>query len=54
MADAANRRANAAPAVGTGLADRAQAVLFVADFADRRAALDVHLANFPERRRNWA
>src|SRR6185312_2336851 len=43
--DAAHRRADAAPAVGAGLADRAQAVLFVADGADRRAAVDVHLAD---------
>src|SRR4029078_1973646 len=45
-ADAAHRRADAAPAVGAGLADRTQAVLFVADFADDRAAIDVHLADF--------
>src|SRR5690606_23712394 len=44
-ADAANGRADAAPAVRAGLADRAQAVLLVADLADRRAALDVHLAD---------
>src|SRR5512141_657825 len=44
--DAANRRTLAAPAIGTRLADRAQAVLLVADFTDRRAAIDVHLADF--------
>jgi hypothetical protein len=36
---------DAAPALGAGLAERAQVVLGVADFADRRAALDVHLAH---------
>src|SRR5438067_4063371 len=41
----AHRRADAAPAVRTGLADRAKAVLFVADFADCRATVDVHLAD---------
>src|SRR6185437_744485 len=44
--DGAHRRPDAAPAHGACLADRTQAVLFVADFADRRAAIDVHLANF--------
>src|SRR5690606_13970009 len=40
--DAADRRTDAAPAIRAGLADRAQAVLFVADFDDRCPALDVH------------
>src|SRR5688572_9495957 len=43
--DAAHRRTDPAPPVGTRLADRAQAVLLVADLADRRAAIDVHLAD---------
>src|SRR5262245_21927377 len=43
--DAAHRRPLTAPAIGAGLADRAQAVLFVADFADRCAAVDVDLAD---------
>src|SRR5689334_7632535 len=42
----AHRRTDAAPAVRAGFADRAQAVLLVADFADRRATVDVHLADF--------
>src|SRR5947208_9519912 len=44
--DAAHRRPDAAPALRTRLADRAQAVLFVTDFADGRAAIDVHFADF--------
>src|SRR6185503_4696507 len=43
--DRAHRRTNAAPARRAGLPDRAQAVLLVADLADRRAAIDVHAAN---------
>src|SRR5512143_101971 len=43
--DAAHRRPDAAPAVGAGLADGAQAVLLVAHFADHRAAVDVHAAD---------
>src|SRR5690606_16875184 len=42
---AAHRRADSAPPRGTGLADLAQAVLLVADLADRRTALDVHPAD---------
>src|SRR5690606_35547131 len=41
----ANGRANAAPTIRTGLADLAQAMLFVTDFADGGAALDVHAAD---------
>src|SRR5690606_22053800 len=44
---ATHRRANAAPALGAGLADLAQPVLLVADLADGGAAIDVeatHLA----------
>src|SRR5690349_11880268 len=43
--DRAHRGPDPAPARRTRLADRAQAVLLVADFADRRAAIDVHAAN---------
>src|SRR6202158_493959 len=43
--DAANGGANAAPPLRTGLADRAQVVLFVADGADGGPAVDVHLAD---------
>src|SRR6185369_8995632 len=43
--NAAHCRADAAPAVGAGLADRTQAVLLVADGPDGRAAVDVHLAD---------
>src|SRR6266511_3212646 len=42
---AADRRTDAAPAIGTRLADRAQVVLFVAYRPDGRPAVDVHLAN---------
>src|SRR5690349_14850727 len=42
---AAHRRADAAPAVRAGLADLAQVVFLVADFADRRAAVHVHAAD---------
>src|SRR5258708_40052056 len=42
----ANRRTPAAPAIGACLADDAQTVLAVADFADGGAAVDVHLADF--------
>ena len=44
--DTANRRTNTAPTIRTGLAVAAQVVLVVADFADRGAAIDVHLAHF--------
>ena len=50
----AHRRADAAPALGAGLAELAQAVLGVADLADRRAALTEHLRISPERRRRVA
>src|SRR5688572_8656832 len=43
--DAADRRPDAAPALRAGLAVDDQAVVFVADFADRRATVDVHLAH---------
>ena len=43
--DAAHRRADAAPALGARLAVAAQVVFVVADFADRGAAVDVHLAH---------
>src|SRR6185436_2863373 len=42
---AAHRRADAAPAVGAGLADHAQVVFLVANLTDRRAAVHVHAAN---------
>src|SRR6266704_1415921 len=45
--DAAHGGPHAAPADASGLADRFEAVLLVADLADRRAAIDVHLAYFP-------
>src|SRR5690349_21002621 len=41
----ANGRTHAAPAHAARLADRFQRVLFVAHFADRRAAVDVHAAD---------
>src|SRR5690606_19693109 len=43
---ATDRRADAAPALGAGLADLAQAVLFVADFAEGRPAVDVEATHF--------
>src|SRR5512139_168071 len=43
--DAADRRTDAAPALGTGLAVDDQVVVFVAHLADRGAAVDVHLAH---------
>src|SRR2546425_8057322 len=45
--DAAHGGPHAAPADAPGLADRFEAVLLVADLADRRAAIDVHFANLP-------
>src|SRR5579859_3760301 len=42
----AHRRANTEPALGAGLAVHAQTVLIVGEFADGRAAVDVHLAGF--------
>src|SRR5215467_3644275 len=42
---AANGRADAAPALRTGLAELAQVVFGIADFADRRAAVGRHLAH---------
>src|SRR5690606_36423298 len=44
--DTANRRPDTEPALRTGLADLAQVVLIVADFADRGAAVHVDLAHF--------
>src|SRR5690554_815497 len=43
--DAPHGRADAAPAIGTGLADLAQRVLGVADFADGRTTIHMHPAN---------
>ena len=43
---AANGRLDAAPTLGTGLAQLLEVVLDVADFADGRAALGRHLAHF--------
>src|SRR5690606_11747411 len=43
--DAAHRRTHAPPTLRAGLAELAQAVLVVADLADRRAAADVDLAH---------
>src|SRR5512139_517362 len=43
--DAADRRADATPALRAGLAVDDQVVLFVAHLADRGAAVDVHLAH---------
>src|SRR5438034_9986953 len=40
-ADAPDRGTDAAPAIGTGLADGTQVVLLVAHFADHGAAIDV-------------
>src|SRR5688572_24653513 len=45
LGDAAHGRANAAPALRSGLADLAQVVLVVADLANRGAAIDVHPAH---------
>src|SRR6185369_2906983 len=50
--DATNRRADALPANRTGLAVLAQAVLFVGDLADGRAAVDVDLANLTRAQAN--
>src|SRR6266852_5637542 len=43
--DAAHGGSHAAPADAAGLADRLEAVLFVADLTDGGAAIDVHLAD---------
>ena len=43
--DTANGRTNTAPTLRARLADRAQAVLLVADGTNRRTAIDVHLAD---------
>src|SRR5450759_1088887 len=43
---AAHRRPDTAPAIGAGLADGTQVVLFIADFADGGAAVDMHPADF--------
>src|SRR5690606_18094291 len=42
---AAHRRADALPARAAGLADALELMLFVADFTDGGAAIDVHLAH---------
>src|SRR6185436_15590018 len=42
----AHRRTHAAPAHPSGLADGFEVVLFVADFADGGAAVDMYLADF--------
>ena len=52
--NATNRRTNTTPAHGAGLANLAQAMFFVADFANGGAALDVARRTSPERRRTWA
>src|SRR6185369_14749697 len=44
--DTTNRRADTTPTLGTGFTDLAQIVLFVTDFTDGGAALDVHPTNF--------
>src|ERR1700737_3028828 len=44
--NATHRRADTAPAVCAGLADLTEAMLFIADFTDRRAAFDVNAADF--------
>src|SRR5256885_6686095 len=42
---AAHRRAHAAPALAAGLADRLEVMFGIADLADGRAAIDMHLAD---------
>src|SRR5574343_946549 len=42
----ANGRTDTTPTLGTGFTDLAQVVFFVADFANRCTALDVHATNF--------
>ena len=44
--NATNRRTNTAPTLSTGLAEFAQAVLFIADRTDRGAAFDENAAHF--------
>src|ERR1700692_49096 len=44
--DAAYGRANSQPAHRAGLAEDAQIMLIVADFADRRPAINMHFAHF--------
>src|SRR6201996_5264595 len=44
--NATHRRADTAPAVCASLTDLTEAVLFVANFTNRRAAFDVNAANF--------
>src|SRR5579863_10531971 len=44
--NATHRRTDTAPAVRASLTDLTEAMLFVAHLTDRRAALDVHAANF--------
>src|SRR5262245_38120307 len=47
LGDAADVRAPALPAIASGLANRDVRVVEVADLADRRAALEMDLANLP-------
>ena len=42
----ANRRTPTTPAIGTSFADDAQAMLAVTNFANGRATIYVHFANF--------
>jgi hypothetical protein len=44
--DTAHRGTNTAPTYSTGFTDLTQAVFFVTDFTDRRAALNVNATNF--------
>src|ERR1700722_7931625 len=50
--NATHRRVDTAPAVSTGLTDLTEAMLFVANFTNRRAALDVHTANLTRTQAN--
>jgi hypothetical protein len=44
--DTAHRGTNTAPTYSTGFTDLTQAVFFVTDLTDRRAALNVNATNF--------
>src|ERR1700722_11219013 len=50
--NATHRRADTAPAICASLTDLTEAMLFVANFTNRRAALDVHTANFTRTQAN--
>src|ERR1700742_5148850 len=50
--NATHRRADTAPAIRASLTDLTEAMLFVAHFTNRRAALDVHTANFTRTQAN--